>query len=82
MDRDWRTAVRGIQVVGALMIIAGAVILFLLVSFIIGVIVFLLQLLAVIIGIILVLGGIAAIVVEHRWWTRRPWDRETRPENA
>ena len=63
------------------MIIAGAIILVLLASFIVGVIVFLLELLAVIVGVVLVLGGIAAIVIGPRW-RRRPWDWEPHAEST
>lgn len=70
-----------IQLGGVLMIIAGFIVLFLLASFIIGVIVFLLELLAVMVGIVLVLGGIAAIVIGPRW-KRRPWDWEPNKEST
>lgn len=70
-----------IQVGGVLMIIVGAVILFFLASFIVGVIVFLLELLAAIVGIVLVLGGIAAIVIGPRW-KRRPWGSDTRTQST
>lgn len=63
------------------MIIVGAVLLFFLASFIVGVIVFLLELLAVIVGVVLVLGGIAAIVIGPRW-KRRPWEWESRTEST
>jgi len=56
------------------MVLAGALILVLLGSFIVSVIVVVLQLLAVIVGIILVLGGIAMFLFGHRFGRRRPWE--------
>lgn len=71
-----------IQLIGIVMLVFGAAILFLLSGFLWSVIVTLLLLLAVIIGIVLVLGGIAAIFVGGRWMKRGPWGRDEPPAST
>ena len=51
------------------MVVAGALILILMASFVVNVIVIILELLAVIVGIVLVLGGVAMLMF-GRW---SPW---------
>ncbi|HYA56689.1 MAG TPA: hypothetical protein VED22_07845 [Nitrososphaerales archaeon] len=59
-------------IIGALMIVGGAIILVLLSGFILSAFITLLKVLAVVLGIILVIGGVAMMLFGHRWWERRP----------
>lgn len=59
------------SIVGAIMILVGLVVLFLLWGFIVTIVVTLLKLIAVAIGIVLVLGGVAMVLFGARWRRRR-----------
>ena len=68
------------QLVGAVMLIFGVLILVVLGSFILSVVLFILQLLAVVIGIFLVVAG-AALLVRRRWM-RGPWSGGPAPAST
>jgi uncharacterized membrane protein HdeD (DUF308 family) len=65
------------QLVGAVMLVFGVLILIVLGSFILSVVLFILQLLAVAIGVFLVVAGVALLV--RRRWMKGPWERGPAP---
>ena len=61
------------SVLGALMILLGLVVLFLMWGFIVEFVETVLKIIAVVIGILLILGGAAAIAFGGRWKRRTFW---------